>query len=212
MDVTIVGGHGQIALLLAHRLSAAGHVVRSTYRKAEHEDDVHASGATPVKVDLEADESGLPGAIKGADAVVFAAGAGPGSGDERKRTVDLGGATKLIDACLAEGVKRYVIVSAIGLDRTGEEGDMGAYLQAKLEADEALMGSGLDWTVVRPGHLTDDAATGQVQVAEHLEPGEVPRDDVAWVLHAVLEQDSTVGKVFELVGGDTPISEAVAQL
>ena len=213
MNVTIVGGHGQIALLLAARLAAAGHAVRSTIRDAEHEADVVAAGATPVHVDLEDPVSELEAAIAGADAVVFAAGAGPGSGPHRKRDVDLGGAVRLIGAARDAGVSRYVMVSTVGTERVGSAGEMGPYLEAKLQADEALAKSGLDFTIVRPGRLTDDEASGTVAVAAHFgRSGEIARGDVAAVLHAVLEQPQTIGHTFEVMDGDTPVARAVATL
>ena len=213
MDVTIVGGHGQIALLLAKRLSDAGHRVRSTVRKPEHAADVTAAGAEPVAVDLEDPMSDLDAAVQGADAVVFAAGAGPNSGPQRKRDVDLGGAVRLIGAAREAGVQRFVMVSTVGTERAALGGPMGPYLEAKLQADEALASSGLDFTIVRPGRLTDDPGTGLVACAAHFgRSGEVARDDVAAVLHAVLELPQTVGHTFEVMDGDTPVARAVATL
>lgn len=213
MIVTIVGGHGQVALLLAERLVQAGHAVRSTFRAPEHEAEVAATGATPVRVDLEDPMSDLDGAVAGADAVVFAAGAGPGSGPQRKRTVDLGGAVRLIGAARDNGVQRYVMVSTVGTERAHVGGEMGPYLEAKRQADEALAASGLDFTIVRPVHLTNDPGTGEVACAAHFgRPGEIPRADVAAVLHAVLELPQTIGQTFEVMEGDTPVARAVAAL
>lgn len=213
MNVTIVGGHGQIALLLAARLSEAGHTVRSTVRKDEHEAEVRAAGAEPVHVDLEDPMSDLDAAVAGADAVVFAAGAGPDSGPQRKRDVDLGGAVRLIGAARDAGAARYVMVSTVGTERAGSAGEMGPYLEAKLQADEALAASGLDFTIVRPGKLTDDEPGGLVACAAHFgRPGEIARGDVAAVLAAVLETPQTVGQTFEVMDGDTPVARAVATL
>jgi uncharacterized protein YbjT (DUF2867 family) len=152
--------------------------------------------------------------VRGADAVVFAAGAGPGSGDARKKTVDLGGAVKLIEAAKAEGISRYLIVSSINADKAPEDGSegFGAYLQAKFEADEAVRASGLDYTIVRPGSLTDDPGTGLVAVAPKLDIAPIPRADVAAVFLACLDEPSTIGKSFDLTGGTTPIPEALAAL
>ena len=145
--------------------------------------------------------------------MVFAAGAGPGSGVERKRTVDYGGAVKLIEAAKKNGIDRYVIVSAISVDRPDEWSDqMRPYYEAKRDADERVLESGLSYTIVRPGGLTDDPGTGLVKVGTDLERGEVPREDVAATLLAVLETPSTVGKTFELVSGETPIDEAIRAL
>lgn len=213
MDVTIVGGHGQIALLLAQRLSEAGHRVRSTFRNPDHEADLVAAGAEAVPVDLEDPMSDLDLAVAGADAVVFAAGAGPGSGPQRKRDVDLGGAVRLIGAARDAGVRRYVMVSSVGTERAHVSGEMGPYLEAKRQADEALAKSGLDFTIVRPGTLTDDPGTGFVACAAHFgRSGEIAREDVAAVLHAVLELPQTIGHTFEVMDGDTPVARAVATL
>src|SRR3954454_10549039 len=161
MDVVIAGGHGQIALRLARLLSARGERVRSLIRNPDHAADVSQIGAEAGVFDLEAGSSSeLADAVAGADAAVFAAGAGPGSGPERKRTVDLGGAVKLIEAAQASRVRRYVIVSSIGADEPSAASEaMRPYLEAKAEADAAVVASGLDWTIVRPGHLTDGPGT-----------------------------------------------------
>ena len=208
MDVVVAGGHGQIGLRLLRLLAGHGHRARGLVRNTEHVQDLADAGAEAVVCDME-ELGDLSGCCSGADAVVFAAGAGPGSGPERKRTVDYGAAVKLMDA----GVRRYVIVSAISAGRPGEwSEEMRPYYEAKAGADERLMESGLDYTIVRPGALTDDPGTGRVRVGTDLDRGAIPRDDVGAVLLAVLETPSTIGKVFELVSGDTPIEEAVREL
>jgi uncharacterized protein YbjT (DUF2867 family) len=212
MDVAIAGGHGQIALRLARLLSARGDRVRALIRNPDHVADVEAMGAEAVLVDLEGDDE-VAAAIAGADAVVFAAGAGPGSGPERKRTVDLGGAVKLVEAARAAGVSRYVMISAIGArDPSAGSEAMRPYLDAKAEADAAVAASGLDFTIVRPGGLTDERGTGRVRAADGLERGSTPRDDVAATLVAVLDQPSTVGHTFDLVSGDDEIVTALRDL
>lgn len=213
MEVAIAGGHGKIGLLLGGILVERGHTAFGLIRNPDQEDDLHAFGIEPVLCDLEADDD-VAAAISGADAVVFAAGAGPGSGAERKRTMDLGGAVKLIDAAKAEGVGRYLIVSAMGAaDPPAEGGDVfGEYLRAKAEADRTLAASGLAYTIVRPGGLTDDPGTGKVQIGERLDRGQVPRADVAAVLLACLEAGNSAGKAFDLVSGGMPIDQAVAGL
>jgi uncharacterized protein YbjT (DUF2867 family) len=213
MLVVIAGGHGQIALRLERLLAAGGHRARGLIRNPDHAGDVEAAGAEAMVLDLEREDDVTP-AVEGADAVVFAAGAGPGSGPERKRTVDLGAAVKLIDAARAAGVRRYVMISAMGAaDPASGSEAMRPYLDAKAEADAALEASGLDHTIVRPGRLTDDPGTGRVAVAERLgRTGEITRDDVAATLVAVLENDATIGRTFEVLQGDTPIAEALAQL
>ena len=200
-----------MALHLAGVLRERGDDVRSLIRRPEHADDVREAGGEPVVCDLEAvDADAVAEAIAGADAVVFAAGAGPGSGPERKETVDYGGAVKLIDAAERAGISRYVIVSSVGADADASGDDTFAvYLRAKGRADAALASSGLDYTIVRPGHLTDDAAAGRVRIGRD---GEIPREDVAAMLAAVLHEPRTAGLTFELVGGDVPIDDAVAAL
>ena len=213
MDVVVAGGHGKIGLRLLRLLAQAGHNGRGLIRNPHQAADLEEVQATPVVCDMESEDD-LSSYLDGADAVVFAAGAGPGSGAERKKTVDFGAAVKLIEAAKATGVSRYVIVSAIAAPRMANEpGAMQPYFQAKAQADAALERAGLDQTIVRPGGLTDDPGTGQVTAAPELERGgQIPRDDVAAVLLAVLESPNTVGKAFDLVGGDTPVGDAVREL
>jgi uncharacterized protein YbjT (DUF2867 family) len=208
--IAIAGGHGKIALILGGLLAEHGDTARGLIRNPDQADDLRSAGVEPVVCDLES-ESDVGSAVRGADAVVFAAGAGPGSGDARKRTVDLGGAVKLVEAAKAEGVSRYLIVSSMGADKAPEDGSegFGAYLQAKFEADEAVRASGLDYTVVRPGGLTEDPGTGMVRIAADTGRGQIPRADVAAVLLACLDTPSTIGQRFDLISGDTPIPDAL---
>jgi uncharacterized protein YbjT (DUF2867 family) len=212
MDVVVAGGHGQIALHLLRLLGARGDRARGLIRNPAHAADLEAAGAEAVVCDMEA-EADLAPFVAGADAVVFAAGAGPGSGAERKRTVDLGAAVKLIEAARAAGVRRYVMVSAIGSGRPERWSDaMRPYYEAKTEADERLAAAGLDHTIVRPGRLTDDPGTGLIAVGEDLGGGPVPRADVAATIAAVLLTDSTIGRSFDLLAGGSPVDEAVRSL
>jgi uncharacterized protein YbjT (DUF2867 family) len=194
-------------------LAAKGHRARGLIRKPGQAADLEALGAVAVLGDLEADAS-LAEYVQGADVLVFAAGAGPGSGPERKRTVDLGGAVKLVDAALAVGVHRYVMISSIGADRPGAaSGSMRPYLEAKAEADRYLTASGLEYTIVRPGSLTDDPGTGRVRVSRELgHRGAIPRDDVAAVIAEVLDAPNTIGVTFEVFRGDRLVAEAVRSL
>jgi uncharacterized protein YbjT (DUF2867 family) len=211
MRVAIAGGHGQIALRLAAVLSQRGDQAVALIRNPDHADDVRQAGAEPAVVDLEhANEDDVAQAIAGSDAVVFAAGAGPGSGPERKETMDYGGAVKLIAAAKQAGVGRYVIVSSMGADPDALGDDtFSVYLRAKGRADDAVRASGLDATVVRPGGLTNNVGTGRVKLGEGVPRGQVTRDDVAAVLAAVLDSPSTIGRTVDLIGGDTPVAEAV---
>lgn len=216
MDIAIAGGHGQIALHLERLLTEAEHHARAIVRNPDHAADVTAAGAEPVVLDLEAlaGVGDLSRAVRGADAVVFAAGAGPGSGPERKRTVDYGAAVKLIAAAQATGVDRYVMISTLGADRPHARGDaMQPYFAAKADAEQALRDSGLAYTILRPGSLTDDPGTGLVTLTDHLDGwGSVPREDVAAVLLAILADGAAVGRTLELISGDTPVADAVATL
>src|SRR3954452_2027204 len=211
MDVDIAGGHGKIGLLLGKLLADRGDRVRGLIRNPDHAAELEQLGVEPVVFDLEKDDRDLAEVIAGADAAVFAAGAGPGSGAERKLTMDRDGAVRLIDACKKAGARRYVMVSAMGA-RPGIEGDevFQVYLRAKFEADEAVRASGLDYTVLRPGGLTDDPGTGRIALAPDLARGSVARADVAATFAAMFEAPNTIGKTLDLVGGDTPIADAVA--
>ncbi len=212
MDVVVVGGHGKVALHLLELLVARGDRARGVIRDPGQAPDLEGLGAEAVLCDIESEP--LTAAVEGADAVVFAAGAGPGSGPERKRTVDLGGAVKLIEAARANGIARYVMIGSIGShDPAAGPEAMRPYLEAKAEADAELAASGLEFTIVRPGSLRDDPGTGLVDVATELgRSGPVPREDVAAVLAEVLVADNTIGKTFELFAGETPVAEAVRSL
>ncbi len=211
MRVAIAGGHGQIALRLAKVLSQRGDEVVALIRNPDHADEVRQAGADPAVVDLEhASEDDVAQAIAGSDAVVFAAGAGSGSGPARKETMDYGGAVKLIAAAKQARIGRYVIVSSMGADPDAPGDDtFSVYLRAKGRADDAVRSSGLDATVVRPGGLTNDPGTGRVRLGKSVPRGQVTRDDVAAVLAAVLASPSTIGRTVDLIGGDTPIAQAV---
>jgi len=209
MDIFVVGGHGKIALRFERLAAQTGNRVRAMIRNPDHAHDVRDTGAEPVVADVETDD--ITGLIEGADVVVFAAGAGPGSGPERKKTVDLGGALKLIEAAEANGISRYLMISAMGAgDSARWSGQMRPYYEAKAAADEALAASALEYTIVRPGRLTDDPGTGLVDVAPKLERrGQVTRDDVAAVILDTLEAANTVRKTFDLLNGEVPIPDAV---
>jgi uncharacterized protein YbjT (DUF2867 family) len=213
MNVFVAGGHGKIGLRLLRLAAQRGDQARGLIRDAGQSADLEAVGAEPVVADWEAGDDITP-LVAGADAVVFAAGAGPGSGPERKRTVDYGGAVKLIEAAKANAVSRYVIVSSMGADDPASAPEqMRPYQEAKAAADEALRESGLDFTIVRPGMLTDDPGTGLIEAAPSLgRRGSIPRDDVAAVLLAVLDEPSMIGKTLEVLSGDTPIDEAIRNL
>jgi uncharacterized protein YbjT (DUF2867 family) len=211
MDVLVAGGHGQVALHLLRMLARDGHRGRGLIRNPGHAADLRAVGAEPVLCDLEQDDPRQH--LGGAEAIVFAAGAGPGSGPERKRTVDYGGAVKLIEAASELGVARYVMVSAMGTHDVEHAGAMRPYLEAKRDADDALMASGLDWTIVRPGRLTDAPGTGRVDAARALgRRGEITREDTAHTLLEALQAPNTIRVAFDVLEGPTPVREALAAL
>lgn len=213
MRVVIAGGHGKIAKLLERELAGRGDTAVGLIRNPDHEAALRAAGAQPVVCDLEhTDADTLAAHLTGADAVVFAAGAGPGSGAARKDTVDRAAAVLLADAAQRAGVRRYLLVSSMGVDRpprAGTDDVWAAYLRAKKAAEDDLTARDLDVTVLRPGRLTDDAAVGRITLARHVDPGAVTRADVARVLLALLYAPDTAGLTLELVGGETPIAEAV---
>ena len=209
MDVLIAGGHGKIARRLIRILAADGHTARGLIRNEDHAADIETDGGVPVLCDLERED--VTPHVAGADAIVFAAGAGPGSGPERKRTVDYGAAVKCVEAAEALGVRRFVIVSSIGAHDPDGGGDaMRPYLRAKAEADARVASSSLDWTIVRPGSLNDEPGTGLVDVSTTLgRRGPVPRDDVALVLSETLHTPATIGLTFEVFSGETQAREAL---
>src|SRR5215213_2120359 len=214
MDIVIAGAHGKVARHLTTLLAGRGDRVRGLIRNPDHAADLRADGSEPVVLDLEhASVDEVAGAIAGADAVVFAAGAGPGSGAQRKLTLDRDGAIRLLSAAQSAGVERYVIVSSIGAEAPpGGDDVFSVYLRAKAEADQAVAASDRTWTIVRPGRLTDDPGTGRVRITLEPQRADVPREDVAGVLELVLHDDATVGMTMYVNGGDDAADEALARL
>lgn len=215
MRVVIAGGHGKIALILERLLAEAGHEPIAIIRNPDHRDDVDATGASAVVLDLEeASVSEVGQVLKDADAAVFAAGAGPGSSAARKFTVDRDAAILLADAAEAAGVPRLVVISAINTDRFDPASDdvFQLYLRAKGEADASVRGRDLDWTIVRPGSLTNDPGTGRIRAGSTVQGGSIPRADVAATIAAVLETGAASRTQFDLVSGDVPIAEALGKL
>ncbi|MEU1546719.1 SDR family oxidoreductase [Nocardia sp. NPDC005745] len=217
MRIVIAGGHGKIALLLAPVLTANGHEVAALIRNPEHADEVRVTGAEPVLCDLEhAATDELADVVEGCDAATFAAGAGQGSGVERKYTVDLGGSVRLAETAERTGVRRFLQISTMGAGASpapGSDEVWAAYIDAKTEAENDLRSRALDWTILRPGRLVDAPGTGLVTLAPPpVERGEVPRADVAAVLAGLLPAAHTFELTLELVSGSDPISQAIAQL
>jgi nucleoside-diphosphate-sugar epimerase len=214
MRIVIAGGHGQIALRLERLLAARGDEAVGLIRNRDHADDLREAGAKPVLCDLEsASVEEVAAHLQGADAAVFAAGGGPSSGAARKDTVDRAAAQLFAEAAVGTGVRRFVVVSSMGADREPPEGTdpvFAAYLRAKGAADDYVRSlAGLDWTILRPGMLTDEPGTGLVDLAERTGRGPVPRDDVAAALAALLCEPGTAGRTLELISGSVPVEEAV---
>jgi nucleoside-diphosphate-sugar epimerase len=221
VDVVIAGGHGQIARRLTRLLTARGDTVRAIVRHPGHIADVEQDGARGVLLDLEqASVDAVAASVQGSDAVVFAAGAGPGSGIGRKDTVDRAASVLMADASERTGVRRFVQISSMGTDRAssgqpmpGMDDVFAAYLRAKAAAEDDLRRrGGLRWTVLRPGRLVNDPGTGLVTLETQVPRGQVTRDDVAAVVAALLPADETTGMTLELTGGSTPVEEAVRRL
>lgn len=212
MIVAIAGAHGQVARRLARLLVADGDEVRGLIRNPSHADDLRADGSEPVHCDLEkAGVEEVARAIAGADAVVFAAGAGPGSGAERKLTIDRDGAIKLLEAARAAAVKEYLMVSSVGAESPPDGDDVfSVYLRAKAEADRALADSDRAWTIVRPGALTDEPGAGRVRIDVDPVRAKVSRDDVAAVLAAVLHEPASAGHILYVNAGEHPVDQALA--
>jgi nucleoside-diphosphate-sugar epimerase len=210
--IAIAGAHGNIAMRLAARLLARGNGVIGLIRNPAHAADVQAAGANPVVCDLEnAKVEEIAAAVQHAEAVVFAAGAGPGSGAERKLTMDRDGAVKLLEAS-AERAVPYVIVSSVGAENPpGDDDVFSVYLRAKAAADAAVQASDRDWTIVRPGALTDEPGTGRVRIDTEPFRGRVPRDDVADVLAAVLHDKRASHRILYVNAGEESLDKALAR-
>jgi nucleoside-diphosphate-sugar epimerase len=210
MLIAIAGAHGKIAMRLSSRLAARGDRVIGLIRNPDHAADLRAVGAEPVVCDLErASHEEIAAAVQRADAVVFAAGAGPGSGAERKLTMDRDGAIKLLEASAQRGVP-YVIVSSVGAENPPDDDDVfSVYLRAKAQADAAVQASDRDWTIVRPGALTDDPGTGRVRIDTAPFRGRIARDDVAAVLDAVLHDPRASHRTLYVNGGEESVEQAL---
>jgi uncharacterized protein YbjT (DUF2867 family) len=209
--VLVAGANGQVGQHIVRLLAEEGHEVRAMIRDEDQAQRLRELGGEPVVADLEGE---VAHTVEGCDAVIFSAGGGPGSGSEKKETIDYGGASKLIRAAMEHGANRYLIVSSVGVhDPESANEKMQPYLHAKARADEELEHSGLDYTIVRPGPLTDEQGTGRIEASTELgRRKEIPREDVARTMVATLEKRNTFGKIFEVFAGDTPIEEALERL
>jgi uncharacterized protein YbjT (DUF2867 family) len=215
MRIVIAGGHGKIALMIQKKLSDAGHEAVGLIRNPEHAPDLLVAGGIPVLIDLESiPVETLAKDLADVDAVVFAAGAGPGSGPERKLSVDRDGAILLADAAVAAGIRRYVLISSMGADgfEPDSTDEFQVYLQAKSDADRTVRGMDLDWTIIRPGGLTDEPGTGHVRLEESTGRGTIAREDVASLVVKCLLAEEALRVQFEAISGETAIAEALARL
>lgn len=212
-SVAIIGAHGKVAQQLMRVLYDAGDEFVGLVRAEEHAEDVYRLGGQGVVLDIEqVGPEAIAEAIAGCDSVVFTAGAGAGSGVERKRTVDYAGSVKSAQAATQAGIRRFVQVSAWGVDSPVEpdaDPQWRAYVEAKRDADAELRSSGLEWTILRPGRLTFDDGTGEVLLGESVPRGEIPREDVARLIVACLAEPASIGRTWEVISGSTPIAEAV---
>jgi uncharacterized protein YbjT (DUF2867 family) len=217
MRVVIAGGHGKIALLLERLLAERGDQAVGLIRNPAHITDVRTAGAEAVVCELEAASSDdVAVLLAGADAVVFAAGAGPGSGAPRKDSVDRAGSVLMAEAAERAGIRRFVQVSSMGAGQPPQPGAgevWAAYITAKTAAEADLHTRDLDWTILRPGGLTDVPATGRIRLAPPPVPaGTIPRADVAAVIAALLDHPGTRHQTLELVTGDSPVATAVQSI
>jgi uncharacterized protein YbjT (DUF2867 family) len=207
----IAGAHGKIAQLLTRQLIGRGDSVIGLIRNPDHAEDLRSLGASPELCDLEHETvERIAAAIHGSDVAVFAAGAGPGSGAERKLTVDRDGCIKLLAAAAHAGVARFVVVSAVGTENPPTGDDVfSIYLRAKADADDAVRASDREWTIVRPGGLTDDPGTGRARIDTEPFRGTVSREDVATVLAEILREPRSIGTILYVNGGERPVSQAL---
>jgi uncharacterized protein YbjT (DUF2867 family) len=211
--VAVIGGHGKVALLLAPLLVARGDTVTALYRNPGHTAEVEATGARGVVTDVELlGTEQLAGLLAGHDAVVWSAGAGGGN-PARTYAVDRDAAIRSMDAAVAAGTRRYLMVSYFGARPDhGVPPDHGffPYAQAKAAADTHLAASTLDWTILAPSGLTDDRPTGHIETAAAgATAGTVTRADVAAVIAAALHDATTIGRTIAFNNGPTAIAEAL---
>ncbi|MFC7373498.1 SDR family oxidoreductase [Fictibacillus iocasae] len=214
MNVLLVGANGQIGRQLAELLaSSEKHDVTAMIRKPEQAEELESFGAKTVLADLEGSVSDLAQAAKGCDAIVFSAGSGGSTGHDKTLLIDLDGAAKMVEAAQQAGIKRFVMVSALQAHkRENWNAELRPYYVAKHYADKILEQSGLTYTIIRPGGLLNEPGTGKVKAGSDLERGTIPREDVAQTIFAVLDQENTFNRGFDLLSGETSIDEALKNL
>ncbi len=211
MNVLVAGAHGKIGMQIVTLLLENDHHVTAMVKEQDQIEEMEKLGAKPVLANLETD---VAFATEGVNAIIFAAGSGPNTGPDKTITVDQDGAIKLIEACEKNAVERFVMLSAMGVDNPDEGPEkIQHYLKAKLKADERLKKSNLNYTIIRPGRLTNDEETGTIEASEHLTgAGEISRADVALILVEALNNENTYRKTIDVLNGDKQIAEALKEV
>lgn len=216
MKVLVVGANGQIGKQLVSLIQDSDTLkAKAMIRKEEQAEHFKKLGAETVLVDLEGEVDDIAKAAKDVDAIVFTAGSGPKTGPDKTIMIDLDGAVKTIQAAEKAGVKRFVMISSYDTTRKAIQEaseSFAPYVAAKHYADEWLRSTDLDYTMIHPGALSNDKGTGKIEAATSVEPKEVPREDISHVIFACLQNDSTIGKEFQVIAGSTPINEAIKAL
>ncbi|MEK4304228.1 MULTISPECIES: SDR family oxidoreductase [Oceanobacillus] len=212
MNILVVGANGQIGKHLVKLIQDNGDQARAMIRKEEQANYFKDLGAETAIVNLEDEVDAIANAAEGVDAVVFTAGSGPKTGKDKTLMIDLDGAVKTIQAAEQANVKRFVMISSFDTNREAIQSapeSFAPYVVAKHYADEWLLNSDLDYTIIHPGLLTNEPGTNQVNLGANVERGEVPREDIAKVIYTSLKNDTTIGKRFRAVGGQTAVEEAI---
>lgn len=216
LKVLVVGANGQIGKHLVQFIQDTGNMkAKAMIRNPEQASFFENIGAETAVVDLEGEIDQIAAAAKDVDAIVFTAGSGSHTGKDKTIMVDLDGAVKTIEAAKESGVKRFIMISSFDTRREAIQRastSFAPYVAAKHYADQWLKATDLDYTIIHPGLLTNNEGTGNIKAGSEVERGEIPREDVARVIVATLENEKTIGKEFQVVTGTTPIKEAVDSL
>ncbi|WP_025734020.1 SDR family oxidoreductase [Carnimonas nigrificans] len=215
MKVVVIGAGGHVGKHIVATLHASSDTSIAQVRHAHQADEYRQQGIETRLIDLEAPLEEITAAMQGADAVIFSAGSGGSTGEDKTLLVDLDGAVKSIQAAQQTGISRFVMVSALGADKRERWNDaLKPYYVAKHYADEWLKQSGLDYTILRPGRLSDEAPTHRIAVGypDSREGSQIPRQDVAAAAVAALHIDQSIGKEIDFVGGEQDMVEALTSL
>ncbi|WP_339167667.1 SDR family oxidoreductase [Paenibacillus sp. FSL R5-0341] len=214
MNVLVIGANGQIGKFVVEQLVQEGkHKVTAMIRKPEQADTLKELGADVVIGDLEGRVEDLAEAMKDHNAIVFTAGSGGSTGQDKTLLIDLDGAVKTMEAAEQQGISRYILVSAYGADQREKWPEsIKPYYVAKHYADRVLFASDLNYTIIRPGGLKNEPGTGKIAVGTDLKPGSIPREDVARVIVASLQEEKTYRMAFDLIAGEQPVEDALGKL